>query len=60
MLTHVRVVFALFLIAAMASIAQSDPPKTIRARDLGVPFDGSPGQFNAITDVPASRSARLR
>jgi D-aminopeptidase len=24
---------------------------TIRARDLGVPFDGTPGEFNAITDV---------
>lgn len=23
-----------------------------RARDLGVPFDGTPGTFNAITDVP--------
>ena len=23
-----------------------------RARDLGIPFDGTPGQFNAITDVP--------
>jgi len=23
-----------------------------RARDLGIPFDGSPGPFNAITDVP--------
>ena len=23
-----------------------------RARDLGVPFEGSPGQWNAITDVP--------
>jgi D-aminopeptidase len=23
-----------------------------RARDLQVPFDGTPGQFNAITDVP--------
>jgi D-aminopeptidase len=23
-----------------------------RARDLHVPFDGTPGQFNAITDVP--------
>jgi D-aminopeptidase len=23
-----------------------------RARDLKVPFDGTPGQFNAITDVP--------
>ncbi|HXP17352.1 MAG TPA: P1 family peptidase [Terriglobales bacterium] len=27
--------------------AQTQP----RARDLGVPFDGTPGQFNAITDV---------
>ena len=26
--------------------------KTVRARDLGIPFDGSPGKFNSITDVP--------
>lgn len=26
--------------------------RAIRARDLGVPFDGTPGNFNAITDVP--------
>ncbi len=25
--------------------------ETPRARDLGIPFDGSPGPFNAITDV---------
>ncbi|MFX1253549.1 MAG: P1 family peptidase [Promethearchaeota archaeon] len=25
--------------------------RTIRARDLGVPLDGNPGQYNAITDV---------
>ncbi|QGX99986.1 S58 family peptidase [Roseovarius faecimaris] len=23
-----------------------------RARDLGIPFDGTPGTFNAITDIP--------
>ena len=23
-----------------------------RARDLGIPFEGTPGQYNAITDVP--------
>ena len=23
-----------------------------RARDLGLPFDGTPGRYNAITDVP--------
>ena len=30
-----------------AALAQPEP----RARDLGVPFDGTPGPFNAITDV---------
>ncbi len=25
--------------------------QSIRARDLGIPFDGTPGPFNAITDV---------
>ena len=25
--------------------------KTVRARDLGIPFDGTPGALNAITDV---------
>src|SRR5205809_6608255 len=25
--------------------------KTVRARDLGIPFEGKPGKFNAITDV---------
>ncbi len=26
--------------------------KNVRARDLGIPFEGKPGKFNAITDVP--------
>ena len=32
---------------------KSPPPQTkqIRARDLGIPFEGTPGKFNAITDV---------
>ncbi len=25
--------------------------QNIRARDLGIPFDGNPGKYNAITDV---------
>jgi L-aminopeptidase/D-esterase-like protein len=31
----------------------SPPPitKTVRARDLGIPFEGTPGAFNGITDV---------
>ncbi len=28
------------------------PAGSVRARDLGVPFDGEPGPWNAITDVP--------
>ena len=28
------------------------PTNSVRARDLGVPFDGTPGPYNAITDVP--------
>jgi L-aminopeptidase/D-esterase-like protein len=31
--------------------AQENPPAKPRARDLGVPFDGTPGPLNAITDV---------
>jgi len=26
--------------------------KTVRARDLGIPFEGTPGKLDAITDVP--------
>ncbi len=33
---------------AISSFVYAQKP---RARDLGVPFDGTPGQFNAITDV---------
>ena len=38
----------LVLLAATSSAVAADPP---RARDLGVPFDGTPGPLNAITDV---------
>ena len=40
------------LVAAPMLCAQENSPAKPRARDLGVPFDGTPGQFNAITDVP--------
>jgi D-aminopeptidase len=47
--------FALLLCASMLSTAllraQDKPPGKPRARDLGVPFDGTPGPLNAITDV---------
>ena len=35
----------------LARAADSSAQVRIRARDLGVPFDGTPGTFNAITDV---------
>jgi L-aminopeptidase/D-esterase-like protein len=38
----------LFALIALALSAQADA----RARDLGVPFEGTPGSLNAITDVP--------
>jgi D-aminopeptidase len=39
-------IFSLLAIVAAAT-AQTEP----RARDLGIPFDGTPGPLNAITDV---------
>lgn len=43
--------FILFfcLLISFITFAQ---PKSIRARDLGIPFDGINGKNNAITDVP--------
>lgn len=43
---HLITFLCLFVVLIPVS-AQTKP----RARDLGVPFDGTPGQFNAITDV---------
>ena len=37
----------ILLLFSVAALSQSKP----RARDLGVPFDGTPGPLNAITDV---------
>src|SRR5881398_2694416 len=33
-------------------VKQLGEVKVVRARDLGVPFDGTPGKLNSITDVP--------
>src|SRR5436309_4354775 len=58
---EMRTIFLCFFIfvsvAGQAREPQQLPPRSIavkkivRARDLGVPFDGSPGPLNAITDV---------
>jgi len=36
---------------ALCPLPASPSDVTVRARDLGVPFDGTPGPLNAITDV---------
>ncbi|UCC85031.1 MAG: P1 family peptidase [Gemmatimonadota bacterium] len=47
MLRHICPLFLAFLVVAVnGASAQS-----VRARDLGIPFDGEPGPLNAITDV---------
>src|SRR3989441_2555597 len=48
-----RLFAILFSVATAASLtpAQQNAPAKPRARDLGVPFDGTPGPLNAITDV---------
>src|ERR1700758_512646 len=42
-----RSAFILLILSSSILMSQSKP----RARDLGVPFDGTPGPSNAITDV---------
>jgi len=51
---HIRLlVIPLLLLSATEVRAQShDLPARPRARSLGVPFDGTPGPSNAITDIP--------
>jgi D-aminopeptidase len=41
----------LFLLVAAATLAAGAAGAKPRARELGIPFDGTPGQLNAITDV---------
>src|SRR5437899_3436390 len=54
----ILILILLLLIAASAREAIPRPTKVearakiVRARDLGIPFDGTPGKFSAITDVP--------
>jgi len=43
-----KLVAAIFLCACCSTSFAADHP---RARALGIPFDGTPGQLNAITDV---------
>jgi predicted RNase H-like HicB family nuclease len=38
-------------LAALLCASAVSADLSVRARDLGVPFDGTPGPLNAITDV---------
>jgi L-aminopeptidase/D-esterase-like protein len=42
------------LVFALASTTPALPQEVtkMRARDLGIPFEGLPGRYNAITDIP--------
>ncbi len=50
------VVLSALLIAVVAETRGQSQP---RARDLGVPFEGTPGPLNAITDVAGVRVAHV-
>src|SRR6267142_1831858 len=51
---HSRILLFLFAIFAAPYFVQAQEKTQTkpRARDLGIPFDGTPGPGNAITDVP--------
>jgi D-aminopeptidase len=49
-LRHLTMVFCWVFVVA-TSFAQQQAHTKARVRDLGVPFDGTPGPLNAITDV---------
>jgi L-aminopeptidase/D-esterase-like protein len=40
------------LVSVLVGVGFAHADSKPRARDLGIPFDGSPGPLNAITDVP--------
>ena len=49
MTLHPLLIPFVFLLTSLD--AQAQHPAKPRARDLGIPFDGTPGPLNAITDV---------
>ena len=45
---NIGIAYILFVLLQSSAASTATKP---RARDLGIPFDGTPGSFNAITDV---------
>jgi D-aminopeptidase len=50
-----RAIPAAIALLLCVSAATAESPRKPRARDLGIPFDGTPGAHNAITDVAGVR-----
>ena len=48
---HPRLYFFVLCFLTIPFLTQAQEKPKPRARDLGVPFDGTPGPLNAITDV---------
>ena len=52
MLRPLSALLALFaVVIGSAAVAEDPPASQPRARDLGIPFEGTPGALDAITDV---------
>ncbi len=47
-----KLITILVLLSCMAEVLQGQTINRPRARDLNIPFDGTPGVYNSITDVP--------
>jgi D-aminopeptidase len=54
--THVTIL-SIALGFALSFVSPAVAQQKLRARDLGVPFEGTPGRLNAITDVAGIRVA---
>lgn len=52
MKTPIVILLALVFNASAREPIAALPGTQVRARNLGIPFDGTPGRWNAITDVP--------
>src|SRR5688500_4454510 len=50
-LAFIRIVLAVLAFASLGGALSAQSRPTRRARDIGVPFVGTPGALNAITDV---------
>ena len=43
--------FSLLMVTSLSFFQEGHAQNTVRARDVGIPLEGTPGRYNAITDV---------